>query len=61
LYGLAAAGYEGASDVLSMLRRELEFCMKLVGCTDIDALDTRYLAQRARADANAPAIRGIES
>ncbi|WP_250511481.1 alpha-hydroxy acid oxidase [Caballeronia sp. GACF4] len=61
LYGLAAAGFEGASDVLSMLRRELEICMSLVGCTDIEALDAGYLARGEWTDSRAPIIRETES
>jgi len=33
LYGLGAAGEEGATQVLELLRRELELGLKLLGCT----------------------------
>lgn len=44
LYGLAASGLNGVSGVLSMLRKELEICLRLLGCPDIESLDASYLA-----------------
>src|SRR5579863_316547 len=44
LYGLAAADLNGACDVLSMLKKELEICMRLLGCPNIASLDASYLA-----------------
>lgn len=43
LYGLAGAGLSGVNDVLSMLRNELEICLRLLGCPDIGSLDASYL------------------
>jgi (S)-mandelate dehydrogenase len=47
LYGLAARGPEGAADVLTMLRRELEICMQLLGCPRMEELDAAFLEQHA--------------
>ena len=44
LYGLAAAGLTGAGCVLSMLRKELEICLRLLGCPNVESLDAGYLA-----------------
>ncbi|SDR39431.1 (S)-mandelate dehydrogenase [Paraburkholderia fungorum] len=44
LYGLAADGSRGVGDVLSMLKKELEICMRLLGCPDIGSLDASYIA-----------------
>ncbi|MFM0152993.1 alpha-hydroxy acid oxidase [Paraburkholderia sediminicola] len=44
LYGLAASGSNGVSDVLSMLKKELEICLRLLGCPNIASLDASYLA-----------------
>ena len=33
LYGLAAGGEQGVTEVLELLRRELELGLKLLGCT----------------------------
>ncbi|WP_338044434.1 alpha-hydroxy-acid oxidizing protein [Pandoraea terrae] len=43
LYGLAAAGEQGCKDVLTLLRREMETCLRLVGCPDVRDLDRSYL------------------
>ncbi|WP_206958073.1 alpha-hydroxy acid oxidase [Trinickia acidisoli] len=43
LYGLAAAGIDGAIAVLAQLNRELETCLRLLGCADINALTDAYL------------------
>lgn len=45
LYGLAAAGLDGAADVLAMLHKEMQTCMKLLGCTDLAALTPTLLAR----------------
>lgn len=44
LYGLAASGSCGVVDVLSMLRKELEICLRLLGCPDVGSLDASYIA-----------------
>jgi (S)-mandelate dehydrogenase len=46
LYGLASSGGQGVSHVLSLLHHELEICLRLLGCTDIDALDPTYVARQ---------------
>ncbi|PTB17071.1 alpha-hydroxy-acid oxidizing protein [Trinickia symbiotica] len=38
LYGLAARGQDGARGVLALLHKELDICMRLLGCTSVDAL-----------------------
>lgn len=43
LYGLAVRGHDGATDVLAMLRRELEICMQLLGCPRIAGLDASFI------------------
>jgi (S)-mandelate dehydrogenase len=43
LYGLAASGLTGVSSVLSMLRTELEICLRLLGCPNIESMDASYL------------------
>jgi (S)-mandelate dehydrogenase len=43
LYGLAVRGRDGAADVLSMLRRELQICMQLLGCPRIAELDASFI------------------
>jgi (S)-mandelate dehydrogenase len=40
LYGLAADGEAGVSDVLAILRNEFEITLRLIGRTSIEALDT---------------------
>lgn len=42
-YGLAAAGGEGVSRALDILRTELELTLKLLGCPSVEALDSSYL------------------
>ncbi|RQM44174.1 alpha-hydroxy-acid oxidizing protein [Paraburkholderia bannensis] len=44
LYGLAAEGEAGTSGVLTMLHKELQTCMRLLGCTDLAGLTTELLA-----------------
>lgn len=44
LYGLAASGGSGVNDVLALLQKELEICLRLLGCPDIRSLDATYLA-----------------
>ena len=43
LYGLAANGAESVADVLTLLRSELEICMRLLGCTELAGLGRRHL------------------
>lgn len=45
LYGLAGAGEKGAAAVLAQLRRELEICMRLLGCADVHALNDDYIGR----------------
>ncbi|SAI01261.1 FMN-dependent dehydrogenase [Bordetella ansorpii] len=56
LYGLAADGEPGCAEVLALLRKELEICMRLLGCTDIRQLDRRFLAPPAGQAGPAPCI-----
>jgi len=44
LWGLCAAGEEGAVQVLEILRRELDEAMLLCGCTKLDEIDGTLLA-----------------
>lgn len=44
LYGLAADGEQGCHEVLTLLRREMETCLRLIGCPDIRELDRTFLA-----------------
>ena len=44
LWGLAAAGEEGVTRVLEMLRQELMLAMALCGCPDVDAVDRSLIA-----------------
>ncbi len=43
LYGLAAAGEQGVTSVLELLRSELERAMILMGCADVSLLDHSWL------------------
>ncbi len=43
LWGLAVAGEHGATDVLQILRRELDEAMLLCGCTMLDDIDASLL------------------
>jgi 4-hydroxymandelate oxidase len=42
-WGLAVAGEEGVTEVLAMLRNELELAMALCGCRSIEEIDRRVL------------------
>jgi L-lactate dehydrogenase (cytochrome) len=42
-YGLAAAGGDGVSKALAILRTDLERTMRLLGCSSIGALDRSYV------------------
>jgi isopentenyl diphosphate isomerase/L-lactate dehydrogenase-like FMN-dependent dehydrogenase len=42
-YGLAAAGGDGVSKAIAILRADLERTMKLLGCASIGGLDQSYL------------------
>ena len=44
LWGLAAAGEEGVTRVLELLRQELMLAMALCGCPDLDAIDRSLIA-----------------
>jgi len=44
LWGLAAAGEEGARTVLELLREELEISLHLTGCRSVDEVDANVLA-----------------
>jgi isopentenyl diphosphate isomerase/L-lactate dehydrogenase-like FMN-dependent dehydrogenase len=43
VYGLAAAGEAGVTRALEILRSDLERCLKLLGCSSIEALDESYV------------------
>lgn len=49
LYGLAAAGEAGVTDVLAMLHKELQTCMRLLGCTDLADITPDLLATHGAA------------
>jgi L-lactate dehydrogenase (cytochrome) len=42
-YGLAAAGEAGVIRSLDLLRADVERCLKLLGCSSVDALDKSYV------------------
>jgi L-lactate dehydrogenase (cytochrome) len=44
LYGLAAQGEAGVSQVIDIIRRELDVSMALTGCRDVRAIDRSILA-----------------
>lgn len=46
LYGLAAAGESGVSDVIGMIKQEIDRTLALIGCPAIDQLDRSYVARR---------------
>lgn len=50
LYGLGAAGAEGVTRVLDILRTELEMAMALTGQSSIALLDRRLVSQRPGCD-----------
>lgn len=43
LYGLAGGGRAGVDHVLALLENELQICLRLIGCPQIDALDASWL------------------
>ena len=43
VYGLAAAGEEGVTRALEILRADLERCLKLLGCPSVDGLNQSYV------------------
>ena len=47
-YGLAAAGEVGVTRSLEVLRTDLERCLKLLGCSSVDALDGSYVRLASR-------------
>jgi isopentenyl diphosphate isomerase/L-lactate dehydrogenase-like FMN-dependent dehydrogenase len=42
-YGLAAAGEAGVTRALDILHADLERCLKLLGCSSVDALNESYV------------------
>ena len=42
-YGLAAGGEAGVTRALDIFRADLERCLKLLGCTSVDALNESYV------------------
>lgn len=56
LYGLAAAGQSGVSDVLALLHSELQTCLRLLGCTELASLSPDILASHGFAAREATAI-----
>jgi len=48
LWGLAAAGEEGAREVLELLRDELEVALHLMGCRSVAELTPEHLTRAAR-------------
>jgi isopentenyl diphosphate isomerase/L-lactate dehydrogenase-like FMN-dependent dehydrogenase len=42
-YGLAAAGEVGVTRSLNLLQADLERCLKLLGCSSVNALDRSYV------------------
>jgi len=46
LWALAAAGQDGVSQVLSMLRAELELTMALAGCKRVDEISRSFVVRR---------------
>ena len=48
LYALAAGGAAGVERALMLLRSELERTLALVGCTDVNALDSSYIRRVGR-------------
>ena len=44
LYGLAAAGAEGVTKVVEILRTELEMAMALTGCATIAAIGQSHVS-----------------
>ena len=52
LWGLCVGGEQGATDVLEILRRELDEAMLLCGCTKVDDINRSLLS---------PSVRGQKS
>ncbi|ERJ40800.1 L-lactate dehydrogenase [Burkholderia sp. AU4i] len=46
LYGLAARGEAGVSDVIEMIKRETDRTLALIGCRSVEALDRGYVSKR---------------
>lgn len=47
LYGVAAKGQEGVSDVLGILKNEVDNVMAQIGCADINDIDSSYLLEES--------------
>lgn len=45
LYGLGYRGQQGVTDVLEFIRRELDNCMALIGCPDIQKINAGFLTR----------------
>lgn len=45
VYGLASAGQAGVEDVLRILREEVERTLILMGCANLDSLDSTWIRQ----------------
>jgi len=54
LYGLASEGEAGVVGVLAMLHKELQTCMRLLGCTDLAQLNPELLATHRMRGCAAP-------
>ncbi|CAB4047394.1 (S)-mandelate dehydrogenase [Paraburkholderia phenoliruptrix] len=46
LYGLAARGETGVSDVIEMIKRETDRTLALIGCRSVGKLDRSYISKR---------------
>ncbi|MBJ9749500.1 alpha-hydroxy-acid oxidizing protein [Burkholderia cepacia] len=46
LYGLAARGETGVSDVIDMIKRETDRTLALIGCRSVGELDRSYVSKR---------------
>jgi len=46
LYGLAARGETGVSDVIEMMKRETDRTLALIGCRSVAELDRSYISKR---------------
>ena len=44
VWGLAAGGQQGVTEVLEVLRRELDATLALVGCSSVAAVDRSVIA-----------------
>lgn len=45
LYGVAANGEDGVSDVISILKNEVDNTLAQIGCADVNDLDSSYLME----------------